>query len=182
MEILGFSRYELVEGSVLDKVSKKVMCKHTRPDRTSHGYFKLKDDAGKWRQLSERKLLALVAPVEPPEGFVKIPTYENTYLSKEGKVWRGPTLPMPLGMFLKVSYREDRYPTIEAEGRIKEIHQLLVMTFMDEFYVEKGLCAMHLDDNKHNFSLPNLKIGTYSENNKAAYDTGVNPGNGLKKR
>ena len=42
------------------------------------------------------------------------------------------------------------------------------------------LCCMHLDDNKHNNDLDNLKVGTYSENNKAAYSTVANLGNGLK--
>ena len=41
--------------------------------------------------------------------------------------------------------------------------------FIDENYVEKGLCCMYLDNNKQRPALFNLKIGTYSENTQAAY-------------
>ncbi len=183
MEIAGFKRYTICEASktIIDKTNNKVMVKNLRPDRSAFGYYKLQDDAGVWRQISERKIEALLNPPNPPAGYKKVPTFNNVFISTKGQVWTGPSLPRPLGGLVKPSYREGRYPIVEVENRVKEVHQLMALTYLDEFYLEKGLCVMHLDDNKNNFDLSNLKIATYSENNKAAYDTGVNPGNGLKK-
>ena len=66
-------------------------------------------------------------------------------------------------------------------GRFRSIHSLIAITFLDENYIGKGLCCLHLDNNKNNHQLSNIKIGTYSENNKQAYTDGVNEGNGLKR-
>ena len=183
MEIVGFKRYTICEVSktVIDKTNNKVMVKSLRPTRSAFGYYKLQDDAGVWRQVSERKIEALLNPPKPPKGYKKVPTFNNVFISTKGQVWVGPSLPRPLGGLVRPLYREGRYPVVEVENRVKEIHQLMAWAYLDEFYLEKGLCVMHLDDNKNNFDLSNLKIATYSENNKAAYDTGVNPGNGLKK-
>jgi hypothetical protein len=58
-----------------------------------------------------------------------------------------------------------------------DIQKLMAITFLDPDYSNKGLCVMHKDDDKTNNVLTNLKIGTYSENNKSAYDNGLNNGN-----
>ncbi len=74
-----------------------------------------------------------------------------------------------------------KYPTISCNFKGKEItigvHQLLAITFLDKDYLDKKLVAMHIDNNKNNNILSNIKVGTYSENNKQAYDDRLNHGN-----
>lgn len=130
---------------------------------------------GKRVKLAESKLISLVSKPEPPHGFFKVPGYKKVHISKEGSVWIAPGKTTPLGTFASIYISSDGYPAVRAETGTRYLHVLLALTFIDSEYLKKGLCVMHLDDNKLNFKLNNLKVSTYSENNKAAYDTGVNP-------
>lgn len=181
MDIPGFSSYSLEkDGRVFNNKTKKFITKSHRA-KTKFAFFKLKNDEGVWKQVSEQKLQALVYPPNPPDTFTKVPLYERTYISPEGEVWSGPTKVFPIGGMLSIQLREDGYPSVHTEKGLIAVHQLLALTYLDNLYLSKGLCVMHLDDDKNNYCLSNLKIGTYSENNKAAYETGANPGNGLKR-
>jgi hypothetical protein len=171
--------YDICTDTVLRVSDSKVMPKYPRKDSDTT-YYKLKNDDGIWKQVGSRTVKALTSEIKAPEGFNQVPKYPELYISREGKVWSSPTATYPLGCFLSIYYpKGNKYPTCSPNlyGKLA-IHQLLALTYIDEFYLESGLCVMHLDDDKHNFNLLNLKIGTYSENNKAAYDSGANPGNG----
>lgn len=176
-EIPNFSSYFLNEkDEVVRKSDGKIMPLYLRGGKETQKFFKLKNDTGAFVCVSPNKIKALARGVKPPEGYFQVPKYSNVYVSKEGSVWSGPTVVFPLGKFLSVNCTDNKYPKVKTtEYGNLAVHQLLALTFLDQDYLDKGLCVMHLDDNKQNYSLLNLKVGTYSENNKAAYETGTNP-------
>lgn len=180
-EIPNFSNYILTSSmEVVRKKDNKVMPIYE--GAAGNKFLKLKTDSGSFVKRALSSVIALAIPVCAPATFVEVPGYKGIFISKEGSAWSGPTHKYPLGVYLKVFKPKNGYTSIStsAHGRV-ELHKLLALTFLDSQYIDKGLCVMHLDDNKHNSSLDNLEIGTYSENIKAAYDNGLNPGNGLKK-
>lgn len=176
-EIPNFSLYYLSDNNeVIRKKDGKSMPLNTRAGTFSK-YFKLKSDKGDFVQKRLSAIIASVHPPKPPEGFLPCPKFDGIFVSKEGLVWSEPNEIKPLGTLLTIHYPQCglKYPCVNtAKHKQMYIHQLLALTYLDPEYLEKGLCVMHLDDDKCNFSLYNLKVGTYSENNQAAYDTGVN--------
>ena len=58
----------------------------------------------------------------------------------------------------------------------------MARAFILEDYVERWLVCLHSDDVKGNIDLSNLSVGAYSKNNKDAYSTGCNTGNGLNNK
>ena len=180
-EIPNFSDYLLTtEMEVLRKKDNKIMPIYK--DSAGNKFFKLKTDSGKFVKRAKTAIIALAIPAKKPEGFTEVPSYVGLFVSRDGRVWSAPTHKFPLGTYLKIHNGQDRYSSVNTTRHgCVEVHKLLALTFLDKDYLHKGLCVMHLDDNKHNFDLNNVKIGTYSENIKAAYASGLNPGNGLKK-
>lgn len=182
MIIPEFTGYDLTEVNGVYKITKVSSGKEitiTKPQKGKE-YAKLKNDLGIWKSIGISKLIALCYPPKPPEGFVLVPGYIKTYISKCGKTWIGPGETTPLGTLTCPRYYENDYPQVCVErdpkrGGTRYVHILLALVYLDKDYLDKGLCVMHLDDDKNNFNLTNLKVATYSENNKAAYDTGVNP-------
>lgn len=176
MVIPGFSNYKFLEGKVVNiKTGKEVTL--TTTDKSPNPYCKLKTDEGVWKSISLAKVVAICNPPQPPDNSVLVPGYTKTYVNKEGKVWVGPGKTTPLGTVAATSIDSGTgYVVVTTEKGTKPVHQLLALAFIDSLYLEKGLCVMHLDNDKTNHSLNNLKIGTYSENNQHAYDTGANMG------
>lgn len=173
-----YSNYYLTEDH---RVCKKVNNKEVTRQAKGNGTFKLKNDQGEWKTVFLTRILASVFPPKPPEGFKQVPGYESLFINLLGQVWSSPTVNTPLGKIL-TPVTSCGYPRVSTgEYGTVAIHQLLALTYIDSKYIDKGLCVMHLDDDKLNYELSNLKVGTYSENIKAAYDSGLNPGNGLKK-
>lgn len=182
MVIPGFSNYTFLNGKVVNiKTGKEITL--TATNKSPYTYCKLKSDEGVWKSISISKIMALCIPPKPPKGFLLVPGFTKTFINKEGKVWVGPGKTTPLGTTAAISIDASTgYAVVTTEKGTKAIHILLALTFLDSLYLEKGLCVMHLDNDKTNYSLNNLKIGTYSENNQHAYDTGVNRGpTGLRK-
>lgn len=180
-EIPSFSAYLLTpELEVLRKKDNKIMPVYE--DSAGNKFLKLKTDTGSFVKRAKAAIVALAIPVIAPEGFTEVPSYKGLFVSKEGGVWSAPSHKFPLGSYLKAYDNPNGYSSINTTRHgCVDVHKLLALTYLDKEYIQKGLCVMHLDDNKHNFSLKNLKVGTYSENNKAAYANGLNSGNGLKK-
>lgn len=173
ISIPGYSMYSMDEqGRVLNTKTGKYVTE--MPDKS----YKVKSDLGEWKKVSKSRLLSLVTPPTVPENFTLIPGFYYTYINTLGEVWQGPTRNFPNGKFLSIFKPKniEQYPHFSAESKTITVHKALALTYLDSEYIDKGLCVMHLDDNKHNYSLSNLRIGTYSENNKAAYDSGANPG------
>lgn len=184
MVIPGYSQYTYKDGIITNQKTKKTVT-ITANKKCSTGFVKLKNDEGVWKSVAVQKIQALCTPelTMPPEGYLLVPGYSRTYINKYGSVWVGPSTTKSFGQFSTEYVGSNGYAEAATEylknraGR--PIHQMLALTFLDSEYLEKGLCVMHLDDDKLNYSLSNLKIATYSENNKAAYETGVNPGKGV---
>lgn len=161
---------------------------HVMPVRiTSKGckYCKLKGDNGKWKNTTLTQIKVACGEILTlPSTAKPIPNAENYFIDIDGTIYSF-SKANPTGVVLTHSLSTKGYPmvTLKSNGKIisKEVHILMAKTFLMEDYIEKGLCCMHLDDNKLNCHLSNLVIGTYSQNNRDAYIRGLNPGNGLKK-
>lgn len=81
------------------------------------------------------------------------------------------------GMFLKRSITVNNhngycYVNINYNGNIKQrrLHRLIAEAFIPNDYVQTKTVVMHIDNNKQNNCIKNLKWGTISENTKQAYD------------
>lgn len=176
-QIPGFSNYALTENNEVIRISdSKIMPIYVASDKGTK-FLKLKNDEGIFKRVGYNSLITKCLGVTPPQGFFQVPGFEYLWCTKSAEFWSAPNHTFPAGKYLTIYYPKNGwYPVVSTreKGQVS-VHQLLALTFLDKEYLEKGLCVMHLDDNKHNFNLSNFKIGTYSENNKAAYDTGVNP-------
>ena len=174
MIIPGFSRYTFEAGVVTDTESNLVKNPFKRAKNALA--YKLKDDNGNWKQLSSTKVAAMCAyMVEKPTGAVAIPNMRNCWINKQGIVY-SISKAKPNGYIHNSNSLSSKgYPVVCLLGETHTIHSLLCRTFIQADYVEKGLVCLHRDDNKLNYSLDNLSVGTYSQNNKDAYLTGANP-------
>ena len=182
-EIPNFSLYFLNDkNEVIRKSDSKVMPIYLASSGCR--FLRLKTDKGSYANKAHTAITALAKPPEVPDNFLPVPGYKTIYINKQGQCWTSPNKNYPLGRYLKIYYPADskHYPSVFFESDKKvAVHKLLALTYIDPLYLEKGLCVLHKDNNKANFSLDNLIVGTYSENNKAAYADGLNPGNGFKK-
>lgn len=176
-KIEGFSGYIYFEGQVYKKIAKT--------NHSNDYCFKMKNDDGSFKSVSLSKVKALAGDgLQLPEDAMQIRGSED-YIDPRGNVYNfGKN--NPHGIKKTISIGHNGYPRVQIKinGKMthKEIHILLADTFIHPGYVEQDLCCMHFDDNKMNYSLDNLSVGTYSKNNKDAYERGLNPGNkGWKK-
>lgn len=105
----------------------------------------------------------------------KIPGYKNYQINEMGIV-RKITIQKPtMG---PTGYLRIRLNKGGDNRRRINLHRLVCMAFYGK---PKGkLVAMHIDNNKLNNNLTNLKWGTHSENTQQAYDEGraISPGTG----
>ena len=102
-----------------------------------------------------------------PMGSKPIPNTGGIYyISKDARVFSFDKNLSPQGTELSVYKRPDKYVsvgiTFNTGRRSVDVHYLMAITFIQENYSEEGLCCMHLDDNKHNNNLANLRVSTYS--------------------
>lgn len=145
---------------------------------------KVKNDEGKWKSVALSTIKALTGDkLEMPKDAVQVIGYRSIHVDTKGNVYSF-SINTPQGTVLAHTISQNGYPhvSLNQDGNTRKvsIHQLMAETFLQQNYVALGLCCMHKDDNKLNCNLDNLEIGTYSQNNKDAYNRGLNPGNGLK--
>ena len=179
MIIPNFSNYELLDdGTIINISTKEALKEHIRSGR-KQCTVKMKNDNGIWVRITKRKIKYLINGLNIPSDFKEIPYHKSYFINKNGEIIS--TTSYSLGNKLKIIYPKNKYAIVNVDGKNIEVHKLLALTFIDKDYLKKGLCVLHLDNNKHNHSLSNLKVGTYSENIKQAYADGLNKGNGLKK-
>ena len=180
LNIAGYSDFKYFNGKVFKNsgalISKTVLAQ-------GGVRFKMKNDVGTWFSVSERKIKSLTSlKLVLPDDAVVVPHSKDTYITPNGEVFTYSTA-NPQGTKLTIHVGSNGYPRVTVFYKDKysgiAVHRLLLEAFVDKDYISKGLCCLHKDDNKLNYCLDNLKIGTYSENNKDAYRTGLNPGNGL---
>lgn len=95
------------------------------------------------------------------ETFTAIPGFPNYYLSLAGKVYSSFR-----GRVIKTEIDRDGYPiqAMQVGGKQcqRRIHRLMLLTFVGP--CPNGLEVLHIDDDKTNNDLSNLKYGTRSEN------------------
>lgn len=182
MKIKGFSNYELLDGGCVLNLKTNKIVTETKSKCSNTCFLKMKDDNNKWISIAKRTIVTLANGINIPNGSVEIPNIDNYFINKNGEVISCTIFKQ--GEKLKIYYPKDmkKYPTVTLNGKKIAIHQLLAITFLDKDYVKKGLVVMHLDNNKNNHTLENIRLGTYSENNKQAYNDGLNHGNELKKK
>lgn len=102
------------------------------------------------------------------EGFYEIPTYPFLYINRKGIAWDD-----YFGIYVRPTYNRSDYPELKPEGGIKPItvHRALALTFIDCPGDPSKYQVDHIDGNKSNFSLNNLRWVTRSENVRAAIAT-----------
>lgn len=178
MKMKNFTRYEFIDGVPFDTQNNKMMEKVNSKGRH---FYNLYDDSNIRKQVSSIKISREFSlGIEIPKEAVPIKGYEDYFICRDGRVFSAGKKSSS-DRLLKHVVSGKGYPSVGLykEGRPKkvDIHVLLIKTFVMHDYIEKGLCCLHADDNKMNYSLDNLSVGTYSQNNKDAYTRGLNNGN-----
>lgn len=184
IEIPGYSSYYFDNNLIL--INKKT----TKPVTLFlKNKCKVKNDNGEFKNISKNTLLSLAGlSLKLPKTAKKIPKTENYFIDIDGTVYSYNHV-YPAGIVIKPKVSTNGYLQVNININVNsvivrktvDVHKIVAQTFLMEDYIEKGLCCLHLDNNKTNCNLTNLAVGTYSENNKQAYADGINPGNGLKK-
>lgn len=179
-EILNFSCYYF--DSQLQLINKKV----NKPQKLFGNKYKIKCDITKQFQWKSRNNLLALANIylQVPKDAKQILNASKYFIDTGGNVYSFNI--NKSGALLKPSLHHSGYlyVNIVLDSGVKvsrNIHTLVCNAFIMENYIEKGLCCLHLNNNKQDNSLQNLAVGTYSQNNIQAYADGLNPGNGLKK-
>ena len=184
IEIPGYSRYYFDSDLIL--ISKKSGKPVTLFLKNK---CKVKNDNEEFKNISKNTLLDLAGlSLKLPNTAKKIPKTENYFIDIDGTVYSYNHI-YPAGIVIKPHVSAKGYLQVGININVNsvivrktvDVHKLVAQTFLMEDYIEKGLCCLHLDNNKTNCNLTNLAVGTYGENNKQAYADGINPGNGLKK-
>ena len=161
---------------VINKKNNKIITEFGKNNNLKR---KMKDNNNKWKNLASSTLKFLAGlSIEIPETAKKIHNSNNNYyIDINGDIFSYER--NRYGKKLKHCFGSSGYPMVEihydGKARLKEVHSLLVETFIMQDYVKKGLCCLHGDDDKLNCHIDNLSIGTYSQNNKDAYIRGCQP-------
>lgn len=182
-EIPNFPLYYFLDNNIYWKKNNKLVLPFK--DKNKKERYKLKNIENNFVNIAKTTIFASVGiKLELPTDAKLIPNTDHYYADTKGNIYSFSSN-FKQGIILKPTLNTAGYLVvgISKNGISKsiEIHQLILRTFIMENYIEKGLCCLHLDNNKTNNILTNLAVGTYSENNKAAYRDKLNPGNGLKK-
>ena len=167
-EIIGFSKYYYLNEKIFKKEDSTeiYMLKNRKA-------FLMKNDENKYKQLGINKLKYLTGEqLEYPNDAKKIYGFEDYIIDKNGNIYSYSNK-NKYGKILKTSIGTSGYPSVSLlkNGIIykRDVHLLVANTFILNNYTKHGLCCMHNDDNKLNYKLSNLRVGTYSKNNKDAY-------------
>ena len=170
MQIPGFNDYTYLNGDVINN-NNKVLKKITTKLGTYQ--YKMKRDDGRWTSVTESTLNSLVGnTIKLPSTAKRIPKSVGYFIDIDGTVFSF-SRTFPRGKILTHTISASGYPRIKIDGKTMDIHTILARTFIMENYIEKGLVCRHKDDIKTNCHINNLCVGTYSQNNKEAYDRGL---------
>lgn len=92
--------------------------------------------------------------------FKDIPGYGGLYkISRTGNVWSSKK-----NRLLKPCLGARGYMVVNLNKKIRPVHQLVAETFLDERYKEKSLVVDHIDRDKTNNILSNLRVTNKSVN------------------
>lgn len=181
MEIKSFSKYYINNNIVYRKIDNKIM-KLMKTEKYKL-YRKMKNDNNHWVSIMHDNILKLAGVCNLPFNITKVPNTNNVWITLNGIIYVK-SIRYPLGARLTNTIGTSGYKRVAIKYKGKkgsvDVHKLMAETFLLDDYFKKGFVCMHKDGNKLNCNISNLRLGTYSENNKDAYRTGVNKGNGLK--
>ncbi len=141
---------------------------------------KMQRDDGKWDSISEKQLMVRCGLIlKLPQDAIQVSgASSDYYIDKKSNVYSF-SITNPHGVILSKNIGSRGYHhvsiTINGKRTVKDVHSLMINTFVMKDYAKKGLCCLHRDNNKLNCELSNLSIGTYSKNTKDAYVDGLNP-------
>jgi len=170
MALSDFPGYTIKDDVLYNPLGVAVRLITTATGRKS---FKAKNHKGKWVHLSLARFKVMCGKkLKLPVDAKLITGCEHSYLDKKGTVYTF-SKTYPQGKILTVCAKPGRYPHVQVEGKTREIHNMMVSTFILPGYAKKGLVCLHTDNNKLNYALSNLSVGTYSRNNKDAYNDGL---------
>ncbi len=179
--IKGFPNYHW-DGENVWNIPKNKIITQTENRKSGYKFVKMKNYLGKWDSIKVNTVQYLAGRWDVPEDFVPVPfTDSKIFINELGVIYSVASTRYGIPL-LPYHNKNDpaKYPNVSLTYKGKRdkvnIHQLMCVTFYDDNYVEKGLCCLHKDNDKSNYKLSNLKIGTYSENNQQAYDDGINQG------
>lgn len=176
-KIEGFSRYSFLNGEVLDLKTNKP--RKVYKDKKGKLFLKLFNNNGVLKNISLSTVKSLAGmPLELPPDAVPIKGASGYFVDTLGNIYSFRN--KKSGEILKHTIHHCGYVYVniyfdDGSKKNKTVHGIVARAFYDENYSDE-LCCLHLDDDKTNPALSNLKIGTYSENNKSAYDNGLNRG------
>ena len=92
--------------------------------------------------------------------MIDIPNYNGKYkIDKSGNVYS-----KPKGRFLKPSKSVRGYMVLNLNKKTRPLHQLIVESFVDSDYKSKNLVVDHIDRDKTNNVLSNLRLVSKKDN------------------
>jgi hypothetical protein len=105
------------------------------------------------------------------ETFKNIPKWEGIYqVSNAGRVKSLPRKWSPRESILSPAVSHDGYLKVDLKANGKreqvEINRLVALSFLDRNYVTKGLVCDHIDRDRQNNNLSNLRVVTHRENSQ----------------
>lgn len=174
MKIPEYESYTYIKGVVFNKKGLPVHIIHEGSDKES---YKMKTTTGRWKSISKRAIKTLCGDI------LRIPSNGDYFVDEMANIYSfSPRHPDGIKLSSYVAYNGYITVTIIYNGKKQtmNVHRLVAETFIMNDYTLMGLCCLHTDDDKLNPILSNLSVDTYSVNNKNAYLSGLNPGNGFK--
>ena len=158
--------YTFIDGKVISPKGNKVKL-------TKAGYNLVTTRGTKTKVSAESLAKQLGPSLVTVEGTQEIPGSPTYFISKTGIVYSFNPIVSPNGAILSAFIDSKGYLTVAINKVPRRVHTLVALAHLDRDYIHKGLVCMHLDNNKANPILTNLKIGTHSENSQAAHDDGL---------
>lgn len=175
-QILGYSNYYY--NSDTNQIIRKATGEIVTLSKIRGKYVaKLKNDKNEWKSVSLTTIKSLAGiRIDLPENAQVIKGTDKYYIDTEGNVYSFSKY-NPSGKKLKPLKSKNGYIYVIIDGKHRSVHSLMLNTFVykkDGRYEDEGLVCLHLDNDKANNNLTNLKLSTYSENNKQAYSDELN--------
>lgn len=183
LKIEGFADYFLA-GDTIIRVSTGKEIEPKFKNRNNEPFYRLYDNQHSRKQLTIEKIRSLAGlKLKLPSDAKEIRGSEGKYfIDRKGTVYSF-AIKNPEGVSLNPLVLRGKYPEVKVKycdvRRMVGVHVLLCDTFLMSGYAAKGLVCMHADNNKHNYSLDNLSIGTHQQNLQDAHTDGLHPNRSL---
>lgn len=153
--IPSFNGYKVENGNIIRISDNHIMSPICRKD--GRKFYKLKDDSGKFKQMTKEKILASIGcKLEVPDNFKKISGTDSVYISEDGEKIISFSSRNPQGIYLKSRIGVNGYKVVNITLNKKrgpiEVHLLVHRTFNDAIGI-----IYHIDNDKLNNHYLNLE-------------------------